>query len=118
MKRIKSIILSLALAAMASMSVYAAQSKTVTVEGFVSNIDKCPLLVNGTPRYKVTVSIYDLDGKHDCETNAYYLDKTFTYEELKKEKYILFPDVMVKMTDNTNGDPTDERVVDVINVMP
>ena len=71
---------------------------------------------NKNYRYKVVFSVYDVYG-YDCETNSYVSNKSYTYDELVKNGYLTFPDVILEMTDNGNGIAEDEDIITVYNIL-
>lgn len=81
-----------------------AETQDVLVKGSVTGIEQEPLLdSNRQYRYKVVFSVYDVYG-YDCETNSYVSNKSYTYDELVQNNYLTFPDVILEMTDNGNGE--------------
>lgn len=117
MKKIKLLAMAALMAVSMATPCMANVKRNVIVEGSVLAIEKCPLLGNdGKERFTVSFSVYDVYG-YDCETNAYILNQEFTFEELKRNGYLEFPDVMLMMTDNANGDPYDEDIVEVLNII-
>lgn len=94
-----------------------AETKDVLVKGSVTAIEQEPLLdENRNYRYKVVFSVYDVYG-YDCETNSYVSNETYTYDELVKNVYLTFPDVILEMTDNANGIAEDEDILAVYNIL-
>ena len=117
MKKLKLLAMAALMAAVMATPCMANVKRNVIVEGSVWAIEKYPLLGNdGKERFTVSFSVADIYG-YDCETNAYTLDQKFTLEELKQNGYLEFPDVMLMMTDNANGDPYDEDIVEVLNII-
>ena len=93
-----------------------AETKDVLVKGFVTAIEQEPLLdENKNYRYRVVFSVYDVYG-YDCETNSYVSNESYTYDELVKNNYLAFLDVILKMTDNGNGIAEDEDILAVYNI--
>ena len=93
-----------------------AETKDVLVKGSVIAIEQEPLLdSNRQYRYRVVFSVYDVYG-YDCETNSYVSNESYTYDELVKNNYLAFPDVILKMTDNGNGIAEDEDILAVYNI--
>lgn len=94
-----------------------AETKDVLVNGSVTAIEQEPLLdENRNYRYRVVFSVYDVYG-YDCETNSYVSNKAYTYDELVKNGYLTFPDVILEMTDNGNGIAEDEDIITVYNIL-
>lgn len=117
MKKLKILAMAALMAVSMTTPCMANVKRNVIVEGSVWAIEKYPLLgSDGKERFTVSFSVYDVCG-YDCETNAYTLDQKFTFEELKQNGYLDFPDVMLMMTDNENGDPYDEDIVEVLNII-
>ena len=118
MKKLKLLAMAALMAvSMPFTSMAATESKEVLVKGSVTAIEQEPLLdENRNYRYKVVFSVYDVYG-YDCETNSYVSNKTYTYDELVKNGYLTFPDVILKMTDNANGIAEDEDILSVYNIL-
>lgn len=117
MKRIKLIAIAALMAVSMPFTCMAAESKEVLVNGSVTAIEQEPLLdENRNYRYRVVFSVYDVYG-YDCETNSYVSNKTYTYDELVKNGYLTFPDVILEMTDNANGIAEDEDIITVYNIL-
>lgn len=118
MKKLKLIAMAALMAvSMVTPCMAATETKEVLVQGSVTAIEQEPLLdENGQYRYRVVFSVYDKDG-YDCETNSYVSNKTYTYDELVKNGYLSFPDVILKMTDNANGIGEDEDILSVYNIL-
>lgn len=94
-----------------------AETKDVLVKGSVTAIEQEPLLdETRNYRYKVVFSVYDVYG-YDCETNSYVSNESYTYDELVKNGYLTFPDVILEMTDNANGISEDEDILAVYNIL-
>ena len=118
MKKIKFLAMATLMAvSMSFTSMAATETKEVLVRGSVTAIEQEPLLdSNRQYRYKVVFSVYDVDT-YDCETNSYVSNKTYTYDELVKNGYLTFPDVILDMTDNGNGIAEDEDIITVYNIL-
>lgn len=118
MKKIKFLAMATLMAvSMPFTSMAATETKEVLVRGSVTAIEQEPLLdSNRQYRYKVVFSVYDVDT-YDCETNSYVSNKTYTYDELVKNGYLTFPDVILEMTDNGNGIAEDEDIITVYNIL-
>lgn len=118
MKKLKLIAMAALMAiSMPLTSMAATESREVLVKGSVTAIEQEPLLdENRNYRYKVVFSVYDVYG-YDCETNSYVSNKSYTYDELVKNGYLTFPDVILEMTDNGNGIAEDEDIITVYNIL-
>lgn len=118
MKKLKLIAMAALMAiSMPFTSMAATESREVLVKGSVTAIEQEPLLdENRNYRYKVVFSVYDVYG-YDCETNSYVSNETYTYDELVKNGYLTFPDVILEMTDNANGISDDEDILAVYNIL-
>ena len=118
MKKLKLIAMAALMAiSMPFTSMAATESREVLVKGSVTAIEQEPLLdENRNYRYKVVFSVYDVYG-YDCETNSYVSNKSYTYDELVKNGYLTFPDVILEMTDNGNGIAEDEDIITVYNIL-
>lgn len=118
MKKLKLIAIATLMAvSMATPCMAATETKEVLVKGSVTAIEQESLLdSNRQYRYKVVFSVYDVDT-YDCETNSYVSNKTYTYDELVKNGYLTFPDVILEMTDNGNGIAEDEDIITVYNIL-
>lgn len=118
MKKLKLIAMAALMAiSMPFTSMAATESREVLVKGSVTAIEQEPLLdENRNYRYKVVFSVYDVYG-YDCETNSYVSNKSYTYDELVKNGYLTFPDVILEMTDNGNGIADDEDIITVYNIL-
>ena len=118
MKKLKLIAMAALMAiSMPFTSMAATESREVLVKGSVTAIEQEPLLdENRNYRYKVVFSVYDVYG-YDCETNSYVSNETYTYDELVKNVYLTFPDVILEMTDNANGIAEDEDILAVYNIL-
>lgn len=118
MKKIKLLaMVALMAISMATPCIAATETQDVLVNGSVTAIEQEPLLdQNRQYRYRVVFSIYDVYG-YDCETNSYVSNESYTYDELVKNNYLAFPDVILKMTDNGNGIAEDEDILAVYNIL-
>lgn len=118
MKKLKLIAMAALMAiSMPLTSMAATESREVLVKGSVTAIEQEPLLdENRNYRYRVVFSVYDVYG-YDCETNSYVSNETYTYDELVKNGYLTFPDVILEMTDNGNGIAEDEDIITVYNIL-
>lgn len=118
MKKIKLLAMaSLMAVSMATPCIAATETQDVLVNGSVTAIEQEPLLdQNRQYRYRVVFSIYDVYG-YDCETNSYVSNESYTYDELVKNGYLTFPDVILEMTDNANGIAEDEDIITVYNIL-
>lgn len=118
MKKIKLLAMAALMAvSMATPCIAATETQDVLVNGSVTAIEQEPLLdQNRQYRYRVVFSIYDAYG-YDCETNSYVSNESYTYDELVKNNYLAFPDVILKMTDNGNGIAEDEDILAVYNIL-
>lgn len=118
MKKIKLLAIAALMAvSMATPCMAATETKEVLVRGSVTAIEQEPLLdENRNYRYRVVFSIYDVYG-YDCETNSYVSNESYTYDELVKNNYLAFPDVILEMTDNGNGIAEDEDIITVYNIL-
>lgn len=118
MKKLKLIAMAALMAiSMPFTSMAATESREVLVKGSVTAIEQEPLLdENRNYRYKVIFSVYDVYG-YDCETNSYVSNESYTYDELVKNGYLTFPDVILEMTDNANGISEDEDIITVYNIL-
>ena len=118
MKKIKLLAMAALMAvSMPFTSMAATESREVLVKGSVTAIEQEPLLdENRNYRYRVVFSVYDVYG-YDCETNSYVSNKTYTYDELVKNGYLTFPDIILEMTDNGNGIAEDEDIITVYSVL-
>lgn len=102
---------------MATPCIAATETQDVLVKGSVTAIEQEPLLdENRNYRYRVVFSVYDVYG-YDCETNSYASNESYTYDELVKNNYLAFPDVILEMTDNGNGIAEDEDIITVYNIL-
>ena len=118
MKKIKLLAMAALMAvSMATPCMAATETQDVLVKGSVTAIEQEPLLdENRNYRYRVVFSVYDVYG-YDCETNSYVSNETYTYDELVKNGYLTFPDVILEMTDNANGIAEDEDILAVYNIL-
>ena len=117
MKKLKLLAIAALMAVSMSFPSTATESKEVLVKGSVMAIEQEPLLdENRNYRYRVVFSVYDIYG-YDCETNAYEFNKSFTYDELIKNNFLSFPDVILEMTDNANGIAEDEDIITVYSIL-
>lgn len=118
MKKLKLIAIATLMAvSMATPCMAATETKEVLVRGSVTAIEQESLLdSNRQYRYRVVFSVYDVYG-YDCETNSYVSNETYTYDELVKNGYLTFPDVILEMTDNANGIAEDEDILAVYNIL-
>lgn len=117
MKKIKLLAMAALMAvSMATPCMAATETQDVLVKGSITGIEQEPLLdSNRQYRYRVVFSVYDVYG-YDCETNSYVSNKSYTYDELIKNNYLAFPDVILEMTDNGNGNGEDEDILAVYNI--